>query len=85
MKRYIAFTGENNYPAGGAYDIVGYFDNIDDAVAEIYKHTMDFKSDFGHVLDTELTIIVWEDGKYVSNEELTKRIEKRFKNNQKGI
>ena len=32
MKRYLLFSGEDYYPSGGAYDFIGSFESIEDAV-----------------------------------------------------
>ena len=44
--RYILFSGENYYPAGGAYDISGQSDKIQDLYALIRVMT---KSDYGPI------------------------------------
>ena len=42
MKRYLLFAGEDYYPSGGAYDFVGSFDSIDEAVNALnYKEYRD--------------------------------------------
>jgi len=78
MKKYIAFSGTRYQPSGGANDIIGYFDTVEDAITEIEKNTRDWELDFGHVYDTQIGLIVWEDGKPLSNEEITRKLHEKY-------
>ena len=33
MKRFMLFGGPRYYPTGGAYDLIGFFDTLDEATA----------------------------------------------------
>lgn len=35
MKRFLAFYGDNYYPSGGVYDLLGDFDTLMEAVAAL--------------------------------------------------
>lgn len=48
MKRYLLFTGPNDYPKGGFEDFEGSFDTIDEALAA-YQSNCDLWVDAGGV------------------------------------
>lgn len=52
LKRYLAFGGDDYYPAGGACDFLGDFDTFEAAVGAVEGHP---EGPFGwvHVLDAE--------------------------------
>lgn len=52
MKRYIAFSGDDYQPCGGAADIVGDFDDLEDAM-KIADRDGGSDLEFFHVLDVE--------------------------------
>lgn len=62
MKRYLLFTGDNYYPAGGFHDADGFFDTIEEAkdhiVTDLIKYVPNFN--WWHIVDTETGKIVAE-------------------------
>lgn len=69
MKRYLLFAGEDYYPGGGANDLKGDFDTIEEAVNAL--HHKDYRDCFAHVFDLTTKKIVkhhsrgdWQDEKF---------------------
>lgn len=46
MKRFLLFAGDNYYPCGGTYDLIGDFDTQEEAEAATGV------CDWAHILDT---------------------------------
>ena len=58
MKRYLAFCGDNYYPAGGMEDFIGDFDDRADAERAVLSYMRVRAHDWGHIYDTEVKEIV---------------------------
>ena len=56
MKRYLLFAGEDYYPSGGAKDLEGDFDTIDEAVNALDHE--DYRDCWAHVFDLTTKKIV---------------------------
>ncbi len=57
MKRFIVFAGDNYYPCGGAYDFMGEFEDLDDAMQSPSR------GDWYHIFDTHTGDVHEHDGK----------------------
>jgi hypothetical protein len=62
MKRYLVFGGDNYYPCGGWDDLLGEFDNLEDAKLTIthgkinackHKGIEPLSRDWNHIVDLE--------------------------------
>lgn len=54
MKRFLLFAYVQYYPSGGAHDLAGDFDTLEEARASQAASPVDgVPDDFAHVLDTE--------------------------------
>jgi hypothetical protein len=63
MKNYLAFYGSTFYPMGGMHDLIGDFDNVEDAIiAIIIKNNQarngDWSTSWGHVYSLKDKTIV---------------------------
>ncbi len=60
LKRYIAFAGANYYPSGGWDDLVGTFDDLDEAKTAA-QPTDSGWTDWANVVDTETRVgLSWD-------------------------
>ena len=63
LKRYILFTGNNYYPAGGTNDITGFYSTLTECVNNIGR------ADWWNAYDTQTNIIIKT---YISGPDLIK-------------
>ncbi len=54
IKQYWLFAGDTYYPAGGMDDYENSFDNIEDAIGQVYH----IKCDWWHIVDSVTKEIV---------------------------
>lgn len=62
MRRYLAFAFETFYPAGGMDDLVGTYDDLDDAkerLKEVSCGGFEDSDGNGHIFDTHTQKIVF--------------------------
>ena len=55
MKKYLVFSGDNYYPAGGWADFDGAFDDLEEAKLA----ASDPNFDWGHVVCTANMCVIW--------------------------
>lgn len=69
MKRFLLFAGEDYYPQGGANDLIGAFDSVDEAKAAHDPNKFNYDGGWANILDVGTLVIacwfgrqVWQDG-----------------------
>lgn len=60
LKRFAVFAGDNYYPWGGFSDLVGTFDDKDEAIAEAKKAEARIHDEWSHVIDLQTGEWVYE-------------------------
>lgn len=59
MKRYLLFMGEEYYPNGGQNDYAGSSRDENKLIKFFNKRTKKGGIDWGHIVDTEISRVVW--------------------------
>ena len=70
MKRYLLFSGDYYYPSGGAKDLDGSFDTLEQCIVEFYtqkakceaRHTNQ-EDYWGHIFDAQTNRIIKKFGR----------------------
>lgn len=58
MKQYLLFAGNDYYPNGGAEDLVGLYENLDDALEAHNQTIYEYEGGWAHVYSlVEMRII----------------------------
>lgn len=62
-ENFALFAGQDYYPGGGWEDFVGMYESLEEAL-EAYKSDGDsvIKYEWGHVVDLENQVVVWQVG-----------------------